>query len=150
MAYDIKTKEKVKTSCGILITLNNKVLLCHPTNASYIGTFSPPKGEKDSNENLIDTAIRECFEETSILINKNQIKSEYYIPYNNKKGSKYKEVFLYHVNINSLSEINLDSEIISKDKLQLNEVDWAGFLDKKEADTKIFWRFKHILNEIFN
>lgn len=149
MAYDSKTKEKMKTSSGVLITFNNKILLCHPTNASHINTYSPPKGLINEGENLIDAAIRECFEETSIKLDKSLIGDRVYVPY--YKGNKiYKEVFLFKVKINSLSEIGLENLIIDKNKLQLNEVDWAGFIDKKSAENKIFHRFKHILHEILD
>lgn len=150
MAYDSKTKKEMKTSAGLLIIFDNKVLLCHPTNASHINTYSPPKGEVDQGENLIDAAIRECFEETGIKVEKSKIGDRIHVPYYNKSRNIYKEVFLFKVNVNSLSEIGLNSLRVEKDNLQLNEVDWAGFLDKKTAEQKIFHRFKHILHEILN
>lgn len=109
----------MKTSSGVLITFNNKILLCHPTNASHINTYSPPKGLINEGENLIDAAIRECFEETSIKLDKSLIGDRVYVPY--YKGNKiYKEVFLFKVKINSLSEIGLENLIIDKNKLQLD------------------------------
>lgn len=139
----------MKTSAGILIVYNDKILLCHPTNASWKETFSPPKGLIDENEDLIDGAIRECKEEVGISINRDQIGDRFIVPY--KKGRNlYKKVFLYKVKIDSLSEIGLDTEVLDKSKLQLEEVDWAGFVQKSELDEKIFWRFKGILSEVFN
>jgi hypothetical protein len=41
----------------------------------------------------------------------------------------------------------LNSEIIPFDRLQLGEVDWAGFLTK-ESMPKIFHRVKHLLDLI--
>ena len=32
-------------------------------------------------------------------------------------------------------------DIIPKEQLQLEEVDWAGFIGIEEAKSKIFWRF---------
>ena len=139
----------MKTSAGILIVYNDKILLCHPTNASWKETFSPPKGLIDENEDLIDGAIRECKEEVGISINRDQIGDRFIVPY--KKGRNlYKKVFLYKVKIDSLSEVGLDTEVLDKSKLQLEEVDWAGFVQKSELDEKIFWRFKGILSEVFN
>ena len=138
----------MKTSAGILIVYKDKLLLCHPTNASWTNTYSPPKGLIDEDEDLIDAAIRECKEEVGIAVDRNQIVDKFYVPY--KKGRNlYKKVYLYKISINSLSEIGLDSEIIPKDRLQLEEVDWAGFVSKSEIEEKIFWRFKTILSEIF-
>ncbi len=140
----------MKTSAGVLIVLNkSKVLLCHPTNASWTNTYSPPKGETDLGEDLIKTAIRECFEETGITISESFLKKEFIIDYTKGKNV-FKRVHLFLVEINSLSDIGLVTEIIDKEKLQLAEVDWCGFLDKKDAEVKIFWRFKHILYEILN
>ena len=45
------------------------------------------------------------------------------------------------VNINSLSEIGLENEIVPKDQLQIEEVDWAGFLTRDEMIKKSFHRF---------
>ncbi len=150
MEYDIKTKKEImKTSAGILIVYKDKILLCHPTNAPWKETFSPPKGLVDENEDLIDAAIRECKEEVGISINREQIGDRFIVPY--RKGRNlYKKVFLYKVTINSLSEVGLDTEVLDKDKLQLEEVDWAGFVPKSELNEKIFWRFKPILSEVFN
>lgn len=136
-------------TAGILIVLNNKVLLCHPTNASWINTFSPPKGLIEDGESIIDAAIRECFEETSIVIDRSKIGKEFIVNY--KKGNfTYKRAHLFLYQINSLSEIQLTSDLVEKEKLQIDEVDWVGFISKEEANKKIFWRFKHILDEIFN
>jgi hypothetical protein len=43
--------------------------------------------------------------------------------------------------------ILLNSEIIPFDRLQLGEVDWAGFLTKEESMPKIH-RVKHLLDLI--
>jgi 8-oxo-dGTP pyrophosphatase MutT (NUDIX family) len=139
----------MKISAGILIVFNDKLLLCHPTNASWTNTFSPPKGLTEDDEDLIDAAIRECKEEVGISITRDKIVDRFFIPY--RKGRNlFKKVYLFRVDIKSLSEIGLDSEVIPKEKLQLEEVDWAGFVTKSEVEEKIFWRFKPILSEIFN
>ena len=35
-----------------------------------------------------------------------------------------------------------------KNQLQLDEVDWAGFLTLEEANTKLHWRFKSVLEHL--
>jgi 8-oxo-dGTP pyrophosphatase MutT (NUDIX family) len=139
-------------SAGIIIILNkSKVLLCRSSNSILSSTYSFPKGGIEKGEKKIDAAIREVFEETSIVVNKKQItnrKEPIVINYINKKGFNYKRVYLYKVYINEISEIMLNSEIIPFDRLQLGEVDWAGFLTKEEAMPKIFHRVKHLLDLI--
>lgn len=139
----------MKISAGIIIRYNNSILLCHPTNASWKGTFSFPKGEVNPGEDLIQCAIRECFEETGIKVNSDKISKNFCVIYDTR-GKITKKVYLYQIKINSLSEIGLDDLIIDKSQLQLDEIDWAGFIDLNDIDEKIFWRFKPILNEIFN
>ena len=135
----------MKKSAGLLIIQNKKILLAHPTNASWEHTFSIPKGNIEKDETNIDAAIRETLEEVGIEINEKIIDTtEYFIDYVNKKGKVYKKVFYYIVNIDD----NIYPETFNKDMLQLEEVDWAGFLDIKDAKDKIFWRFKQMLDFI--
>lgn len=136
-------------SCGTLIIYNNKVLLCHPT-GNVDGNYSPPKGIVNDNESYIDCAIRETFEETGIQLFPFDFTLPILeIPYN--KGKKvYKKVYLFLVYINSLVDIGLDGEIVPESQLQLNEVDWAGFLSKDEIKKKIFWRFKEYVLPLLN
>lgn len=143
----------MKISAGTLIVLKNqKVFLCHPTNAKWSLTYSPPKGGVDVGEKIIDAAIRETKEETSAVVTKNMIsnkKNPIEIEYKDKSGVVYKRVYLYRVDIKSPKEIGLTSEVVPKDKLQVDEIDWAGFLDKKEAEEKIFKRFEGLLDLIW-
>ena len=62
--------------------------------------------------------------------------------FTDKKGKIYKQVYYYVVNLDSCDFYIPD--VISKEQLQLEEVDWAGFVTIEEAKTKILWRFKNI------
>ena len=53
----------MKISAGIIIRYKDSILLCHPTNAPWKDSYSFPKGLVEDDEDLIDAAIRECFEE---------------------------------------------------------------------------------------
>ena len=138
-------------SAGIIIILNNKkVLLAHPTNSRWTNTYSFPKGGIEEGESQIDAAIRELKEETSIEVSIDKIedKKPIVILYNDKRGKIYKELYLFKVYINDISEIGLESETLPKEMLQIEELDWCGFLTKEEAKTKIFYRVADLLNLI--
>jgi 8-oxo-dGTP pyrophosphatase MutT (NUDIX family) len=140
----------MKTSCGIIIKFEDKVLLCHPSKASRNNSFSFPKGGvEDFDQTFEDTAIRECVEEVGIKVDKSSFKQSFIVDYTKGGSSKIlKRVHLFLVEIKNLSDIDLMSITVPKENLQLSEVDWAGFLTKKQALPKIFWRFKHILSKV--
>lgn len=138
-------------SSGIAILYKAKILLCHPTNLPWRNSFSIPKGGVDEGESLMDAAIRETKEEVGIDIKKEQIENvddPIEVLYINKAGKLFKKCYVFIAKIKDLSEIGIESEILEKENLQATEVDWAGFMTKEEADEKIFYRFKPILNLI--
>jgi ADP-ribose pyrophosphatase YjhB (NUDIX family) len=142
----------MKISSGILVILNKeKILLCHPTNSAWSKTFSPPKGGIDKGEKLIDGAIRETKEEIGVSISKDRIENPtnpLVIDYKNSKNEIYKRVYFFTIEIKDISEIGLKSEIIDKSDLQLDEIDWAGFLSKKEMKPKLFKRYGLLMDLI--
>lgn len=136
-------------SAGICFIYNNKILFCHPTNASWKGTFSPPKGGVDEGETYLEAAIREAKEEVGIEVSLNQIENidnplEVIYYKRKNKDAIHKIVYLFIVRVNNLSEIGLESEIAPKEQLQIEEVDWAEFLNKEEIADKAFHRFQRL------
>ena len=103
----------MKKSAGIVIIKDKKILLCHPTNSSWNGTFSFPKGQLDKNETPKEAAIRETFEEVGIKFDDITSKEEV-IEYIDGNGKIYKKVYYYIVESSELSNI------IDKEQLQLN------------------------------
>lgn len=67
-----KVLNNVELSAMAVVIYNGKIL---STNELVYGkeTFSLPKGHKEDGESLIETAIRECFEETNIVISKDDL-----------------------------------------------------------------------------
>ena len=140
-----------KISAGTAIIYNNKILLCHPTTLPWENSYSIPKGGVDEGETLIEGALRETREEVGIHLIESQISNPHdpiEIVYINKKGITFKKCFVFIVLINSLSEINSKTEKLEKSRLQPSEVDWAAFMTKEEADSKIFYRFKPLFDLI--
>jgi predicted NUDIX family NTP pyrophosphohydrolase len=60
----------ITTSCGIFfVNGDNRILVGHPTNSQYgVGVCTIPKGKQEPGETLEETAKREFFEESGILI----------------------------------------------------------------------------------
>lgn len=126
-------KEKRYNTAGVAIIYNDKLLMVKSSNSS---NWSLPKGILEPNEDILEGALRELSEETGIKLSKKQI-----LKYNNQPQkhnytnfkNKNKTLFYYIYFINNLSEINLESENIPKNQLQLKEIDQCKFLSKKEA-----------------
>lgn len=127
----------MKTSAGLIIIFDNKILLVHPTNAPWYGTYSIPKGEIEEGENLLEAAIRETKEEIGIRYGREYINEiPLKIDYKSKNGNTYKRVWCFGIKVDEPPQ-----QII----LQPEEVDWAGFLDKEEAEKRILPRLKDVL-----
>tara|TARA_B110000027_G_C16067681_1_gene277495 strand:+ start:686 stop:1168 length:483 start_codon:yes stop_codon:yes gene_type:complete len=128
---------KTKTSAGLAIIYDNKILLAHTTSRGWFGSYGIPKGGIEKGESKLDAAIRETKEEVGISIPKNLIdKTEHTFTVSTKKyGNKI--VYYYIVQISDLSQIGLKDLKVPKKQLQLEEVDWAGFLDYREAAKRI-------------
>ncbi|MBQ8383003.1 MAG: NUDIX domain-containing protein [Clostridia bacterium] len=69
------TDVKNELSVMAVVICNNRIL---STNEIIYGkeTISLPKGHKEDNESIIETAIRECFEETNIVISEKHLIKE--------------------------------------------------------------------------
>jgi len=135
-----RNEKGVRVSAGLVIIQDNKILLVHPTNSPWWGTYSIPKGGMDKQEDPLEAARRETREETGIKIKRKHIltKDAGFIDYTDKNGKVYKRVYYF---------VAKPKKPITQDmfNLQLSEVDWAGFLTKKEAEKRIFGRFRPLL-----
>jgi len=137
----------MKRSAGIVIIWNNQILLAHPTNHSWVNSFTIPKGTIENDESKKEAAIRETFEEVGIVISKDQlVHDKIIIDYLDKKGNVYKQVYCYPLYINELYEIGLETEKVPKEQLQLKEIDYAKFIVKEEIPNLIFHRFLPLID----
>lgn len=137
-------KNKLALSAGLAVIQDNKILLAHPTGAKWYGTYSLPKGHIEAGEGILDAALRETREEIGIDTTNLEVEDPVphkFIDYTDKKGKVYKRVYYF------IARPTKDIE--PEDfKLQWKEVDWAGFLSKEDAEKRIHWRFKEILDLI--
>ena len=128
-----------KKMAGVAIIYDNKILLVHPTNASWQkNTLGIPKGKVEDGEDLKDAALRELEEETGISLDDSQVSQEPLVAdYLDRKGNIDKQLVYFTCEIDDLNEIGLERNRVNKENLQLEEIDWAGFLSPIEAYPKI-------------
>jgi len=124
---------------GIAISFEDKVLLVHPTNASWkTSALGIPKGGIEDGEDPFNAAIRELYEETGITVNQSDIIPEPMVAMCYNKDNKIEKQLIYFVlQIQSLQEIGLSGYVVPREQLQLEEVDWAGFVKIEDAYPKI-------------
>lgn len=137
----------MQRSSGILFIYKGKILLCHSRSSKWVGTFMPPKGNIEAYETKEEAACREIEEEVGIIVDPSLLGKMHTIQYK-KKEKIYKEVYIFEYTVKDLKEIGLEEEEIPKENLQLEEIDYAKFMEKKEAKEKIFHRYEHLLDLI--
>jgi predicted NUDIX family NTP pyrophosphohydrolase len=102
--------------------------------------MSIPKGVMEEGEFSMHAAKREFKEETGINLDEKELKGPHTIEY-----GKDKQLIYYVLNIDLYSEIGMNGPVVNKKQLQLEEVDWAGFIKVVEARHKLFFRQLPIL-----
>jgi ADP-ribose pyrophosphatase len=130
---------KIKQTAGVAIKWQNKVLLVHPKNASWQhSALGIPKGGIEPGEDPIIAAIRELREETGIEIKESDLDSSPYTAENHGESGKLKSQLIYFtMTIDNPSEIGLTDQFVPKEWLQLEEIDWAGFVRIDDAYSKM-------------
>jgi len=150
---------KIKQSAGMAIVFGSKVLIGHASGKPMHTAYTIPKGGVDKGESILQAALRETYEEVGIKVPKKLIPSTYktvsYVkskknryPLDAPVGTHWKDVHYYIVQIDSLDQIGLKDEVISKSNLQLEEIDWAGFVPIKDALKKISPVMKPIIKSL--
>lgn len=139
---------KTKESAGLVIIYDNKVLLAHTTSRGWYGSYGIPKGGIERGESKLDAAIRETMEEVGIKIPKSLIDTTEYTFTVSTKKYGHKIVYYYIVTINNLSQIGLKDLRVPKKQLQVEEVDWAGFMDYKEATKRVMKSQLPLINNL--
>ena len=124
---------------GVAIIYQNKILLVHPTNASWQKpTLGIPKGRVEDGEDVLTASIRELKEETGISLDASMLSTEPYVTdIYDRNGNVKKQLIYFTCNVDNLDILNMDKLTINKNRLQAEEVDWAGFLGANEAYPKM-------------
>lgn len=135
LAENEKPKKSKHDAAGVAIIYNNKILLIHPTNASWHrGTCGIPKGGIEPGEDHMVAALRELREETGIELRPDQLEPSPEIVHIHSARKKEEWALIYYVcKIQELSEIGLTSERLPNSQLQLEEIDWGKFVTAEEA-----------------
>ncbi|NPV12769.1 MAG: NUDIX domain-containing protein [Ignavibacteria bacterium] len=134
-------------SVGIVFRYKNTILLVHPTDFKY-NEWSYPKGHVENGENHKETAIREIKEELKVYLPSDFLdksKEEELEPVIKSKGIKHYWFFRYQLNEDEFQKYFNGSFVIPKDKLQLEEVDEARFVDIEKAKKLLSSKFLGIL-----
>lgn len=138
-----------KQSAGLAIIYNGLILLGHTTGRGWYGSYGIPKGGIEDDEDNMSAAIRETFEEVGVKVPRNLIDpTEHTFVVTSRKYKFNKTVYYYVVKIDSLSQIGLREIKIPKSQLQVEEIDWAGFLSYPEASKRIMKSQATLLNNL--
>lgn len=140
-------------SAGLALIYNNKILLIHPTNASWKNACGIPKGKIEEGESILDAAIRETREEVGFIADETKLEEEdeqvfFYV---NKKGKKSKKIsfWIYRMSTEEYSNLISKKDVVPRSKLCLREVDWAGFMNAKKAKEMILHNQMCIIKSVF-
>lgn len=124
----------MESTYGVFIVRpDGKVLLCHPT-GSKSNYFSIPKGLPDEGETPRETAVREVFEETGVILTKEKLRPLPPIKYKGRPKTLYP--FYCFLDVEELKRINLCGfscgSFFDSDGVETPEVDgwiWADMND---------------------
>ena len=140
---------KTKISAGLAIVYDNMVLLGHTTNRGWYGSYGIPKGGIEKGETHLQAALRETKEELGIKVPKSLVdKTEHTFALTTRKYKYTKIVYYFIVKIDRLSQIGLKDTKVPKSQLQVEEIDWAGFVSLGEARKRIMKSQVSVINNL--
>lgn len=132
-----------KRYSGVFVKHKDKVLLCKRNkNGSFPGMWSIPAGHIEDNEESIDAAKREFFEETSVDIDNRQIRFIGIIPRFTRDGKKCKGLmYVYLLDTDKIIEPDFDMAIDGEE-----HTDWGYFTKNEIKNLNIGKHLFHLLN----
>lgn len=140
----------MKKSCGIII-LNqyNEILMGHSTGNSF---FDIPKGGMEDGEEPIDSAIRECIEESSLVFTKENLVDLGEFSYNKEKRIHLFITFVIKENI-LLDELKCETYFEHfYTKKMVPEIDSFSWIEasEKSLDNKCAKSMARVLKNLLN
>ena len=140
---------KQKESAGLAIIYRGMVLLAHTTGRKWWGSYGIPKGGIEPGESRMDAAIRETREEVGLDIPRSMIDPNPRTYVLTSRKYKYtKTVYWYVVEVDDLGQIGMKDLVVPKGQLQLEEVDWAGFMPLAEAKKRAMSSQQQLLTQL--
>lgn len=131
-----------KTSCGILLKVNDKILLGRSTGNLH---WDIPKGIKHENEEPLEAAVRETFEETGLKVEKKLLKENGVFNLNNKKNLHLFETNKVKFKV---EELICHSMVVLPEREPFPEMDKFGLFTKEEAIEKVYPSLKKVLQDV--
>lgn len=142
-------KLKTRYSAGLAIIYKGMILLGHTTGRKWYNSYGIPKGGIEKKESKIEAAIRETREELGIKVPRNLIdKTEYTFAFTSRRYKYNKVIYYYIVEIDDLSQLGLKDLVIPKNQLQVEEIDWAGFMDYREAKKRTMQSQQEVIEKL--
>jgi ADP-ribose pyrophosphatase YjhB (NUDIX family) len=137
-----------KKYVGVVVKCKDEVLLCKRNHdGSFPGMWSIPAGKLEDNESTHECAVREFYEETSLMIPQEKLKFIGLIPRHTRDGKKVKGLmYVYQINVDKKLEPDFEK---AKDGEEHSE--WAYFRFKdirmENTGTKLYELLKIVLNK---
>lgn len=130
----------MKVSCGIIVeNFNNEILGCHPFGRKD-GLLDIPKGGNEKNESYLETAIRELYEETGLILSGNLLEDCGLFDYNSEK-----KLYIFKTKINyKLSKLKCESFFELDGKMVPEMIGFESVPKNKIAD-KFFKKLNPII-----
>jgi len=127
-----------KKSAGLAIIYKGMILLGHTTGRGWWSSYGIPKGGIEEGEDKLSAAIRETYEEVGIKVPLSLIDTTEHTFTLTSREHKFNKIVSYYIaKIDDLSQIGLKDIKVPKSQLQIEEIDWAGFLPYKEAMKRV-------------
>jgi 8-oxo-dGTP pyrophosphatase MutT (NUDIX family) len=135
------------TTAGIFIfDTTGKILICRPTGITTKDGWSIPKGKQEKGEEVIDAALRETFEETSLQLTsyKKKLVDLGIEKYNSKK----KKLWGFAVKVNEKINVrDLLCVVKNNDGKIKIEIDLYEMVDPEEALDRIHYTQAKLLKK---
>ena len=118
-----------KTYVGVVVKCKDKVLLCkRNAQGSFPGMWSIPAGKVEDNEETMDAAKREFFEETAIDIDNKELTFVGLIPRHTRDGKKIKGMmYVYQFDVDDEVYPDLENAIDGEEHSE------CGYFTAKEV-----------------